>query len=174
MNKFGHFENTPKPRGGDRGYRLDKIRDDPYLKVFTKTIYEFTLDPILPLTFHATDGTRIQPDRHLAETDKGSVPLSLQIFIPKDRFLFSFLMHDSGYKHGGLYVARKGSQEFKFEPMSRLDLDTWLKMMVGAENGNLVQRSAIYNGVRLGGWASWDHGTLETRRKQAALEDMLS
>jgi len=167
MKKFGHFDN-------DRGYRLDKIRDDPYLWIFTKAMYEFTLDPDKPLTYVTPNGTRLQPDRHLAETDMGSIPLTLQIFIPKDRFLKSFMFHDSGYNHGGLYMAPVGSNQFVFAPMSRSEVDNLLWFMVGAENGNIAQRAVIYRGVRLGGWASWDHDKTALCRKQDFISSILS
>jgi len=147
--KFGHFENAID------GYKLPKIRDKWRFGIFPKAIYEFTLDEDDPLTFVDTDGTRIQPDRHLAETDMGSVPWLAQLAIPKDRFLLSFLFHDSAYKHHGLYFAVAGSDLFVFVPLSRKEVDDLLRQMCGAEGAWYQTRAAVYSAVRVGGWASW-------------------
>ena len=148
MNKYGEFQNP-------EGYTLIKVRDDHSGLIGTIAIYEFTLDYLEPLTFCYPDGGKIQPDQHLAETDLGSVPRWIQPLIPKDRFLLSFLMHDSGYKHHGLYVAGKGGGKFMFQPMTRQQVDELLRQWVGAEGGNWLQRSLIYRAVRLGGGSPW-------------------
>jgi len=147
--QFGWFENP-------RGFRRDKLRNQRYLLLFHKAVYEFTLDSVAPLTFHLPSGVRIQPDRHLAETDMGSTPASLQLFVPKDRFLLSYLFHDSAYHHGGLYMAYPPySDEFNFQPMSQFEADCLLRTMVRAEGASAVGAALIYRAVRLGGWASY-------------------
>ena len=145
---MAHFINT-------QGYKLDKIRNERYMLIFSKAIYEFNLDARAPLTFVLDTGVMLQPDKHLAETDMGSIPLSLQVFFPKDEFLLSYIFHDSGYKHGGLYVRKVGDGGYRFEAMSREDIDGLLRMMIKAEGGGAIKRAMIYNAVRLGGSKSF-------------------
>jgi len=137
------------------GYTLTKVDDVRHCLILSKAIYEFTLDDYAPLTFELADGTLIQPDRHMERTDMGSIPMSLQVFFPKDRFLLSYILHDSGYKHNGLYVQAHGEDEFTFMEMTRAEVDHVLAMAIRAEGGNIFQVSAIYSGVRIGGWGSW-------------------
>lgn len=147
--RYGFFENP-------QGYEAPKLRDERYLFFFSKTIYEFTLKPDAPLTFHHPDGSRIQPDRHEMETDLGSIPLTAQIFIPKDRFLLSFFFHDSGYKHHGLWFSQPGQEVFTFRLCTQWEIDNLLWRMVGAEGGNAFQRQSIYRSVRLLGEIAWN------------------
>jgi hypothetical protein len=140
----GWFENP-------QGYSLTWLRNERYAWLFTKAIYEFQLNLDSPLTFHHPDGRRIQPDRHVSETDMGSVPLTLQMWIPKDRYLLAFLFHDSGYDHGGLYVALPGQEQFGLAVMSRLQLDELLRLMCRAQGAWWTTAAAIYRAVRIGG-----------------------
>ena len=138
-----------------QGYELDKVRSERYMLIFPKAIYEFNLDAKDPLTFVLDTGVMLQPDRHMAETDLGSIPVPLQPFFPKDEFLLSYLFHDSAYKHGGLYVRKPGDADYTFEAMNRDDIDGLLRMMIKAEGGGAIKRSLIYNAVRLGGSRSF-------------------
>lgn len=131
------------------GYTLRKLRDESYLLIFTKAIYEFRLNDKKPLTFTAPDGTRYQPDRH-CETDMGSIPLSLQMVYPKDRYLLSFLFHDSGWRHGGLYVKRLGQKRFTFQKMSLGKMNKLLGLMIRCEGACLLTKGIIRAGVELG------------------------
>jgi len=139
------------------GYDLDKIRDDKYLLgLTTKAIYEFRLKKSKPMTLILADGTRVQPDRHLAETDMGSIPLSLQFFFPKDRFLLSYILHDSGYHHHGLYVKKPGRKVYRFTPMTKGEIDELLRISIEAEGGGIVRRNIIYRAVQAGGFIGWN------------------
>lgn len=148
QRKYGAFLNP-------QGYNLRKIRDDRYFYFFSKAIYEFTLDTQAPLTFRMPDGVRIQPDRHLAETDMGSIPKVAQLFIPKDRFLLGFLFHDSGYKHHGLYFCQPREDRFEFRACSQWEIDHLLWRMIGADKGNAAQRQSVYRAVRTFGGSAW-------------------
>ena len=148
-SKNGAFEHTA-------GYTLRKVRDTAYLWLFTRAIYEFRLDPTAPLTFHHPAGYRLRPAA-CYETDMGSTPGMLRLFFPKDRYLLSFLFHDSGYKAGGLFKAWPDESEFVFTRQSRREIDELLRLMVQVEGASLLGRTAIKAGVRVGGWAGWQH-----------------
>jgi hypothetical protein len=135
------------------GYTLRKTGDVPYLYVLRKAVYDFRLSVVHPLTYD--DGTRlIQPDRHFV-TDMGSVPLMLQPLIPKDRFLLSYIFHDSCYKHHGYWARSKhDGARWGFVPCQREDADLMLREMAHSEGG-CVSNWVVWLGVRLGGCLSW-------------------
>jgi len=113
--------------------------------------YDFQLDFTDPLTLVDTvNGSRIQPDRH-AVTDMGSIPTWLQPIIGKDRFLITWLLHDSGYQHGGLYISAGAGKPYEFCPMTRLELDQVMLVGLEAEGCRWITRRLIYRGVRLFG-----------------------
>ena len=138
-----------------QGYELDKVRSERYMLIFPKAIYEFNLDEREPLTLVLDTGYMMQPDRHMAETDMGSIPVPLQPLFPKDEFLLSYLFHDSGYKHGGLYVRKPGDADYVFNVMSRDDIDKLLRFMIKTEGGGAIKRALIYRAVRIGGSGSF-------------------
>jgi len=156
--KYGYFENP-------QGYELVKLRDESrrllwLLPLPSKTIYEFRLKGKAPLTFVMPDGTKVQPDRHAAETDMGSIPPALQIFFHKDRFLKGYIFHDSGYKDHGLYFLYPGETEYEFVQMSRREVDGMLLRIICASDGNAIEQNMIYAGVRAGGGKGWSEGHL--------------
>ncbi|MHC4616823.1 MAG: hypothetical protein ACYTEQ_03620 [Planctomycetota bacterium] len=136
-----------------QGYTLRKIGDVPYLRIFTKALYLFELDPKAPLTF--CDGSiRTQPDRKLF-TDMGSTPYCARLLFPKDRYLLSYTNHDSGYKNGGLYMAGPDDKEFVFVHCDRLTVDRWLYKMTLAEGATEAGAKTIYYMVRAFGKANF-------------------
>lgn len=124
-------------------------------KWFGKRVYRFVNDDHDPLTYDDGD-ILVRPD-HRFTTDLASIPKTLQWLCPgafaKDRFPNSVCLHDSGYLHGGHWCASNGS-DWHFIPMSRKQIDRYLRDMVKAEGGNRVTAGLIYFGVRIGGmWA---------------------
>ena len=132
------------------GYGMRKIPGtDPAL-------YDVTLDDDWPLTLLCEDtGWRYQPDRHEV-TDMGSIPRILQSIIPKDRFLLTWLTHDSGYQKGGLYVSTSKGEPFVFVSMPRARIDALMLEGIVAEGCLWWERQMVYRGVRLGGWVAWN------------------
>jgi hypothetical protein len=114
--------------------------------------WEYFAHPDKPLTFITPTGVEIQPDKHF-HTDFGSIPPPLMAFpsLSRTRFFHSYLFHDSGYRHKGLWVRDSSLVPFAFKKMTRLELDEWLWIWIGSQGGNLVQRSMIYSAVRVGG-----------------------
>lgn len=165
MDEFGHFTGS---------YSLIKLRDVPRYeflegtwlgKILTKAIYDFKNDGVNPLTYRAVDGTCYRPKDRM-ESDMGSVPNTVQIIIPKDRFLQTWLCHDSGYEDGGLYVKYVGTETYVFVKMSRNKIDLLMKEGIGAEGGNAFERNAVYEAVNWAGWAVWSHG-YDTKKRAA-------
>ena len=122
-----------------------------------KRLYLYEADPKKPLTFHHPDGYLIRPDKKF-KTDMGSVPLFLQwICSPlfaKDRWLRSYLFHDSAYCHKGLWFAKHDPNKFEFCKISRKEADGLLKLMIKSQGGNLSS-PAVRLGVRIGGRKAW-------------------
>lgn len=108
------------------------------------------------LTWVCFCGLYIQPDHHFF-TDLGSVPKPLQIFpaLRPTRFPRAYIMHDSGYKHGGLWIGQKEgalrSIRYEFAKVPREDVDCLLWEQLEADGANILARSIIYAGVRIGG-----------------------
>lgn len=123
---------------------------------WSRTIFEFTNDAVDPLTWHA-DGLQARPDRHIVETDLGSIPRVVQLIpaLSSTRFARSYILHDSAYRFGGWYV-RQSDGRFAFVPLSRAEADEWLYRMIRAEGGTDATASTVWAAVRACGWASWD------------------
>ena len=123
---------------------------------FGKELYEFTNDDADPLTCEL-GGSLFRPDHHYI-TDLGSVPKTLQYLCPKwfakDRYPVSYLFHDSAYKRGAVWMGVPGG--WKEMKLTRKAVDVMLRDMIILEGGGRANAQAIYAGVRLGGWASWD------------------
>jgi len=121
-----------------------------------KQLYDFCNDERDPLTWSDGNGIMIRPDRHFV-TDMGSVPLTLQFIAPgyfaKDRWIRSFILHDSAFLHGGHWFAVKGGWEFRELTMKQAN--KYLQQMVISEGGSKVTAWLIYAGVQIGGRASW-------------------
>ena len=168
-NKYGYWTGT---------FRLDPIIPDWsgmswYKKLWKRltytALYEFENDLLDPWTYHHPCGYSVRPDRHFV-TDMGSIPKILQGLIPvlfsKDLWLGDFCLHDSGYKHGGLWFAKHDPLVFTFSKMARSAVDEMLDITIHASGGGCISSAPIWAGVRLGGWASFDKGDL--RKKKAA------
>lgn len=143
--EFGKFLNTPY------GYSLHKLRDDPWGWWWSVTVYEARIVEPNPFMWEAPNGRRIKMGPKF-ETDGCSVPPVLQLapWLSPDRFLLTGLMHDFGCKYGGMFIQEQGSDAWPFVHLTRLDMDNLLRLWVGAEGGNAVQRGTFFRGVRTG------------------------
>lgn len=152
-------------------YDLDPVplpdwADMPWYKriwkrlTFTR-LYEFINDLSDPLTFHHPDGYLVRPDHHFI-TDMGSVPKKLQGLAPwlfsKDLWLKAYILHDSGYSHGGLWFAKRDVTHFVFCKMPRSRVDDLLSLTIKASGGSCLSSGPIWFGVWMGGWVSYDKG----------------
>jgi hypothetical protein len=108
-------------------------------------------DPINPMTYVAPNGDQVQPDKHF-KTDFGSIPPPMMAMpsLSRTRFIHSYLLHDSGCRHHGLWFKRPNETLFTFRGVTREECDLLLFNCIGAEGGNAFQRSMIYRGVRIG------------------------
>ena len=135
------------------GYTLRKIRDRRYLWT-TVAVYECRLMRVMPLTFVDKHGNRWRT-RTEFETDMGSIPLTAQMIIPKDRGLLSYLMHDDACITGRLWCRESGNASWQEVKMSRSDRDNHLYECLLAEGINRIQARAVWLGIR--GWAYASH-----------------
>ena len=128
------------------------------LKLLPKVIHRITLDKIRPMTYKASDHLYYQPDKSF-DSDLGSIPAFLQPFFPKDQFRSAYIMHDSEYTHGGVWVSSWGHGPFVFQKTSQVKADDRLHDMIMAlDPQSNITANLIWSGVRLGGWASWCKG----------------
>jgi hypothetical protein len=135
---------------------IELVLDLAKTKKHGKSIYEVTM-PRPPLQF-SFRGNVYQPDRHYF-SDLGSTPGG----IGKDEYLFSFLMHDSGYQHKGLFLWQFTAKKFTFHPMNRKEIDDLLYEMIlveGRMRGEPYQAKlcapVIWSAVRMFGGIFWD------------------
>lgn len=144
--------------GQTRGFYLYPVQQVPYLWLWGKTIYEFDLDPTIPLTFVGTDGIWYRPNKSF-QTDMGSIPRMLRTMIDKDRFI-GFFFHDSGYMEKGLWVSDDKGVNWYFRAMQRAEIDHLLAVMISHDPcpGNLVTACAIWAAVKSFGWMSYGKG----------------
>lgn len=116
--------------------------------------------------YRCISGVWIVPDNGDA-SDQGSIPWIVRAFIPNDAY-WAFYLHDSLYRKkfyrvfdmteegypilskriGIVHVSRSFSDAVLWEAMRTENLD-W-------DNGNLAEASAIFAGVRAGGWRAWN------------------
>ena len=154
-------------------YRLDPLPlpDWPsmpwYKRIWSRLtytrLYEFENDKKDPLTFNHPEKCLIRPDAHFT-TDMGSVPKKLQGLIPwlfaKDLWLKDYILHDSGYAHGGLWFAKRDKEIFTFCKLRRSVVDNLLALSIKASGGGCFSSGPIWFGVMMGGWLSYDKGDL--------------
>lgn len=133
----------------------------------TVAIYPFRVNHINPLTFVVgpecarvlnlptiiPEGTEARVDD--MDTDQTSIPATLQVLYPKDRYLGAYI-HDYGYDKEGLWLRRPGESDFTFVPLRRSTLDKLLMETVGAEGGNAFDRGMFFQAVHFGGAGVWN------------------
>lgn len=120
-----------------------------------KSIYEVIMtDP--PLQFDL-GMVSYQPNKHFY-SDLGSTPFG----IGKDAYLFSYLIHDSGYQQRGLYVYSLKSGLFLFHPMTRSEIDNLFMEMIiqegelrGRPTRAILLAPLMWSTVRIGGLFHW-------------------
>ena len=143
------------------GYKLKWLRNEfwpskSWPSIYRKAIREFRINEEHPLTYMAQDGCLLQPDRHMAETDLGTIPPPLRGLFPHDEFERSHILHDSGYRYGGLYLAYGLEQPFIFCKMSRAFIDEVLIESIIADGGTRARARTIWLAVRIGGKGFFD------------------
>jgi len=143
-------------------WREYKVADIPYLKFWTKAIFFIEMDVRRPLIFKRPDGVWFKT-RGTFYSDHGSIPLTVQPGLPKDRFLLSFLIHDSACIDHGLYVSRDKGITWTFEWMPSGDVHILLGVMVRAEDATRLQFALVFRAV-------WRFGPKWTAEDSAAEE----
>jgi len=129
MDCWWNTENYKCPKIGNRPHCRPSFIPVRYWPVRV-SLFRFTNDPVRPATLEL-DGMFLQPNRTF-ETDKGSVPLSLSVILPRDRYELEMIFHDSPYQrmetHGaGYWVSKSIDGPFVFEKFSRYEVDGILR-----------------------------------------------
>ena len=143
------FENSGMD-GQPKGYDIYKVRDVPYMWILSKAIYQFNLIRPHKLTFIDPSGAWLQPGDSF-ETDQGSVPKAMQIFIPKDRYL-GYYLHDFICRFGYVWILFDQGKKWEKRHLTRTQADRLLRVMCEYDPnaGSFVSRWSVYIGVRVG------------------------
>jgi len=146
-----------------KGFHCDEIGQYPYIHIGKfvisyKTLYEITVNKDCPVTFIHPSGIQYRMDNHFV-SDRMSNPKFTQWIWEPARFIGP-LFHDSGYCFGGLWVSCDNGKNFRFEKMTRFQVDNLLAVMIKHDPypGSYLSIAAIWLGVRAGGWTGWKKG----------------
>lgn len=128
-----------------------------------KAIYRVQIDLDNPLTYYSEMLRAYTRPDLTYESDQGSVPVTFQRFLPKDRRLVDFLQHDSGYTHGGLWIS-KDDNEYAFYRLPKQIVDDLLyeSVQVSPYPVNRVVARIIHESVAIGG-RNYGQGDLRKR-----------
>jgi len=142
------------------GYDLVKVGSARTL-LGRKAIYQLRLHPTDPLTYVDRVGLKYQPNQSY-ETDMGSVPWALRWLCDKDKYLLSFLFHDSAWEHGAVWACSPDVDgPYQPMPMTRKESNVMLAEMVRIEGQQMLGIPAteygrdsrlIKRAVDLGAW----------------------
>jgi len=146
MTKYGRILNP-------QGYKAPWHHNESSLYIFRKAIFEFTADDKSPIIFEDHDGNWWMPDKHFF-TDWGSIPVCLQILIPKDTYL-GYLFHDSAYGHHGLWLMKKGEKEFSFKVLTMTKANDILYQMMMAQDSWKLTATTVYETLQIAGGFAW-------------------
>jgi len=136
-----------------RGYSLRFCHREfwPWRNVpsmYRKSIWEFQLNLDTPLTFRHPDGFLLQPDRHRAQTDLGSIPPPLRSLFPQDEFVRSYILHDSACRDHGLYLSYAQGSPFVLHEMESARVHEIMRESILADGGTKARARVIWGAVR--------------------------
>jgi hypothetical protein len=154
MTKYGRILNP-------QGYKAPWHHNESSLYIFRKAIFEFTADPQSPIIFEDHDGNWWLTDKHFF-TDWGSIPIVLQVLIPKDTYL-GYLFHDASFGHHGLWFLKKGSTEIVFKELTMTQANDILYQMMMAQGAWKITAATVYETLQLAGSAAWNDAVKQKR-----------
>jgi len=140
-----------------QGYAIHKLKDQPYLGVLSKAVYQCVINFAHPLTYHDAKGRRYKT-QPVFKTDMGSTPIITRHFFPKDRYLVSYLFHDDAWRSGGLFVAQPGEDDYTFERITRTQANKLLGTMIMAEGGSQYAAQLVKAAVDMAALWLWMRG----------------
>jgi hypothetical protein len=159
--KIDHNDTATCSRGTllnyHRGLNLRFLEDERVFLWYYKTYWEGTLSRQYPLMwFDKRTNLFYMPDRHMKRTDLGSIPVFVQAHIPPTQAPYAYYSHDAGYENGGMWVAEHLEGPWRFQKMSRAELDELcLSAMLEAGGFSMCRRGTIWNTVRVAGGFCW-------------------
>lgn len=112
------------------------------------TTWEVSINKEFPLTFEWSEHSRWTCNYNF-KSDLGSIPPPLEALpgLSSSQYPCSYLFHDCGCRHGGLY------HNGIFVDLTRAQLDNMLaNWWIPAEAGGILSRIVIFTGVRIGSW----------------------
>jgi hypothetical protein len=115
-------------------------------------MFEYTADPVNPLTYWDLNGGDWQPDRHFF-TDRGSIPACVSWLPGFGRNRLAYLFHDSAYslvegRGHGLYYRGPADLEFTWRPLAMREADDLMHAMLLAEGVRPWAARTIWAAVR--------------------------
>jgi hypothetical protein len=158
------------PRGSLLNYKhgltLNHLRTERWGLIWPltwpKDWFEATLHRVHPALWLDPAGKFWMADRHMRETDLGSIPPPVRSRISPLEFSVEFYSHDSAYKNHYMWTSMSLDGPWVKEPVTRSDSDQRLDDMIYARQyalgKNLVddtRRGAIWAAVRAFGWHPW-------------------
>ena len=156
QKEFGLFINQ-------QPLQCDWMRQDSWCWLWKVDIWEYIANPDSPFGWMSPmqditlpsgrvipAGTGMQPNKDFY-TDFGSIPPPLMALptYSRTRFIHAYLLHDSAYCDGGLWMLMPTDTAYHLVSLVKGDVDYLLDYWVGADGGNFVQRQSIYWAVEL-------------------------
>lgn len=151
---FSYCANLDKPQWSGEG-KLWPLYDDNGVPVttgglFREQLYRFEQNTSNPLVLYFR-GNLYSPSNCV--TDLGSIPRPVQMIYPKDRWIRSYLLHDSGYITRGVLCGEYVPLVFKRQ--ERKDIDDRLIPSILAEGGEVLDAHIIHWFVEKFGGPIW-------------------
>ncbi len=125
-----------------RGWEMRWLRNEPWHRFWTKSIYEVRpLEP-QPVTWCAPDGYwRLSPEPR--DTDLGSIPPPLRGRFPHDQYPLAYIFHDEARAKGRLWHSDNFDGPYRQVAVSNLQGDVMLRDMTHHGYGAGPSRSNI-------------------------------
>jgi len=141
IDRFGQFINS-------QGFSL--TYNDEVSRKEGKGIFDYCVNNIEPnkrLTYVDAERDMWRPDNHFL-FDFLTIPQWLQSLFSATRFTLTPIFHDSACRFRGLWRWDKASGRWSFYQMTRLQVDSMGRDMIGAEGGTAWERLKFFVGVR--------------------------
>jgi hypothetical protein len=134
-------------------------------------LFDYRADRNRPFAYESKGGTQYMADNHF-ETDGGSIPPCTRVipFAHLDPLNFprAYVLHDSAFQYGGLYIRYPGEVSFKFRLVTREFANTEMRDWLYFDGANAYTRSVICAGINAAFWTRWDAAKKAKQRQYRA------